>query len=95
MLLTVSMSVSLVQVCLGRNLGTTTFDNPTHRNSTPTNNQRGDQAPVPKISKHFAVRQGFRHMAWRSPRNYECYSITGVDLYFTGFSQMTYNSLTN
>ena len=52
MLLTVSMSVSLVRVCLGRNLGTTTFDNPTHLNSTPTNNQRGEQAPVPKVSKH-------------------------------------------
>lgn len=95
MLLTVSMSVSLVRACLGRNVDTTSFDNPIYLNSTPTNNQRGYQALVPKISKPFVMRQGFKHMAWRSPRNYECYSITGVDLYFIGFSQMTYNSPAN
>ena len=89
LLLTVSMSVSLVRACLGGSLGTTSFNNPTYLNSTPTNNQRGDQAPVPKISKPFVMRRGFKHMAWRSPLNYECYSITGVDLYFIGFSQMT------
>ena len=56
MLFIVSMRVSLVRVCLGGNLGTASFSsNPTHLNSTPTNNQRGERAPVPKISKQFTL----------------------------------------
>ena len=66
MLLTVSMSVSLVRACLGRNVDTTSFDNPIYLNSTPTNNQRGYQALVPKISKPFVMRQGFKHTGWGS-----------------------------
>lgn len=76
LLLTVSMSFSLVRVCLGRNLGTTSFDNPTYLNSTPTNNRRGDQAPVPKISKPFVMRQGFKHMGWES---HPVMSVTQLD----------------
>ena len=37
MLLIVSMNVSLVRVSLGGNLGTMSFDNPTHLHSPPTN----------------------------------------------------------
>ena len=55
MLLTVSMTVSLVRVCLGGNLGTASFRNPTQLNSTPTNSQRSEHAPVHKISKHFIL----------------------------------------
>ena len=56
--LTVSMSVSLTRVRLGGNLGTTSFSKHTHLNSTPTKNQRGEQAVIPKISKLFTLSQG-------------------------------------
>ena len=49
------MSVSLVKVHLGGNFGTATFNKLTHLNSTPTNNQRDDQAAVPKISNQFTL----------------------------------------
>ena len=35
--MTTSMTASLVRVPLGRNLGTTSFSNPVHLNSIPTN----------------------------------------------------------
>ena len=55
MFLSVSMRVPPKRVCLGGNLGTASFSNPTHMNSTPTNNQRGERAPVPEISKQFTL----------------------------------------
>ena len=56
MFLSVSMRVPPNRVCLGGNLGTASFSsNPTHLNSTPTNNQRGERAPVPKISEQVTL----------------------------------------
>ena len=52
------MSVSLTKVCLGGNLGTTSFSKCTHLNSTLTKNHRGEQAVIPKISKLFTLSQG-------------------------------------
>ena len=55
MFLSVSMRVSPNRVCLGGNLGTTSFSDHADLNSTPTNNQRGEQAAFPKISERFAL----------------------------------------
>ena len=55
MLLTVSMSISLLRVWLGGNLGTPSFRNPTQLNSTAMSNQMGEQSLVPKISNQFIL----------------------------------------
>ena len=59
-LLIVSMSVSLVRVSLGGNLGTMSFDNPTHLHSAPTN--RGvSRLQSLRFPIYSAVRQWFKH----------------------------------
>ena len=76
MLFIVSMRVSLVRVCLGGNLGTMSFYNPhtwillllTIRGVSRLQSLRSP-------STHFVLKQGFKHTAWRSPANCECYSM--------------------
>ena len=72
----VSMRVSQVRVCLGGNLGPMSFYNPhtwillllTIRGVSRLQSLRFP-------STHFVMRQGYKHTAWRSPANCECYSM--------------------
>lgn len=57
-------SVSLVKVYQGRNLGLNFFNHSIYPNSRSINNQRCDQAPVPKSYKHLVMSEGFNRMNW-------------------------------
>ena len=87
--LTVSMRIPLLRICLGGNLGTTSFRNPTQPNSTTMSNQRGEQPLVPKISNQLILswEEVSTHL-WVLPNHIAC-----GELYFIWFSQIIYNSL--